>query len=176
MKQLKLSYIGSFRTKADERRRGKATWRKIRTKILERDDYTCVYCGYRDVNSKQVNHIDGNPKNNAEDNLETICHECEMINHSGFWAQVQDIVEVYRESKYSQNDIIRLTRELRAQGKTDEAIRDYLGVRERVPWEEDLDYLSKLFGFISSRPFRKIPKPLLSEEEQQERLEDRKNW
>jgi len=40
---------------------------------------------------------------------------------------------------------------------------------------EDLDYLSSLFGFINSNPFKKMPKPLLSEEEQKERLKDRAN-
>ena len=175
LKPLKLGYVGSWRTKADERRRGKATWKNIRRRILERDNYTCVYCEYRDENAKQVNHIDGNPKNNADDNLETICHECEKINHSGFWAQVQGTLEVYQESKYNQNDIIRFTRELRQKGSTDEEIKVFLGLKNRVTWEEDLGYLSTLFGFISSRPFRSMSKPLLSEEEQKDRLGDRAN-
>ncbi|TMI23042.1 DUF1129 domain-containing protein [Candidatus Bathyarchaeota archaeon] len=134
-----------------------------------------MYCEYGDENAKQVNHIDGNPKNNAEDNPETICHDCEKINHSGFWAQVQGILEVYQESKYNQNEIIRFTRELRQKGKPDEEIKAFLGLKNPVAWEEDPDYLSKLFGFISSRPFRRMPKPLLSEEEQKDRLGDRAN-
>jgi len=48
-------------------------------------------------------------------------------------------------------------------------------LKNPVAWEEDPDYLSKLFGFISSRPFRRMPKPLLSEEEQKDRLGDRAN-
>src|SRR5213594_54593 len=107
---------------------------------------------------------------------ETICRDCHKILHSGFWAQEQDFLEIYQESNYSQNEIIRHTRDLRARGKTDEEIKEFLGLKSPMPWEEDLDYLGKLFGFISSRAFKRMQKPLLSEEEQKERLEGRANW
>ena len=122
-------------------------------------------------NAIQVNHIDGNPKNEADDNLEVVCRDCHKILHSGFWALKQGILEIYAESNYNQNDIVRMTRKLRANGKKDEEIRDLLGLKRQVEWEEDLDYLSKLFGFISSRPFKQMPKLFLSEEEQRRRLE-----
>lgn len=158
----------------------KAAWKNIRRRIFQLDNYSCVYCEYRNEDIKhneiQVNHIDGNPKNIDESNLETACRDCHRILHSGMWALAQDKLEVYQESNYSQKDIIILTRELRARGKKDEEIRDFLGLKGRVPWEADLDYLSKLFGFINSNPFKKMPKPLISEEEQRERLEDRANW
>src|SRR2546427_11424289 len=137
---------------------GKATWKKIRLKIFERDNFTCVYCEYRNSNISenevQVNHVDGYPKNNSEDNLETVCRDCHRVLHSGFWALKQDKLEVYQESKYDQKDIITTTRELRAKGKTDEEIRQFLGLKGRVPWVEDRDYLSGLFGFINSNPFK----------------------
>jgi len=105
--------------------------------------------------------------------LETICEHCEKINHSGFWAHEQNILEIYEESKYGQNNIIRITRDLRNQGRPDEEIKEYLGLKRRVPWKEDRDYLTNLFGFVSSRRFERRPKPLLSEEEQRERLDER---
>jgi hypothetical protein len=125
----------------------------------------------------QVNHLDGNPKNNIDSNLETICLDCHRITHSGLWAEVFHIVEVYERSRYSQNDIVRLTRELRPQGKSDSEIKQFLGLEGQVPWEQDLEYLSKRYGFISSRNIpKRIGKPLLSEAEQREELETRERW
>ena len=176
MKPLKLGFEISWRTKADRRFSRSATWKKIRLRVFERDNFTCAYCDYRDTdirrNEIQINHINGNPKNNNESNLETVCRDCHRILHSGFWALEQNKLEVYQESKYGQNDIIILTRKLRAQGKKDEEIRDFLGLKGPVQWMEELDYLSTRFGFINSNPFKRMPKLLLSEEEQKRRLEE----
>ncbi len=100
---------------------------EIRNRILERDNHTCAYCEYKNEDEMHVNQIDGNPKNDSDDNLESVCRDCEKFNHAGFWSRVQGILELYQESKYSQNDIIIRTRELRSQGKTDQEIKELLG-------------------------------------------------
>jgi len=100
-----------------------------------------------------------------------------MITHSGLFCAILGIVEVYAESKYTQNEIVRITRKMRQEGQSDDEIRQFLGLRKRAPWKQDLKYLSRLYGFISSRkPTRRSPKPLLTENEQKEVLRDRKNW
>ncbi len=87
------------------------------------------------------------------------------------------MLEVYEQSRYNQNDIIRLTRDMRKQGKSDEEIKLSLGLEKTVRWKQDLTYLSKLFGFINSRtPIRLGGRPLLSETEQSEALKERERW
>jgi rubredoxin len=151
-------------------------WKTIRLQVLSRDDYACQYCGFRAEKGMQVNHIDGNPKNNEDSNLEVICRECHMIMHSGLWCKVRKVILVFKRSHYTQNEIIKMTRELRTAGKTDEEIMKILRLEEQVPWKEDLNYLSGLFGFITSASFHDTPKPHLTEKDQQKRLDNRGQW
>ena len=129
----------------------KEEWKKLRLKILKQDDYTCKYCGFRAEKWQIVHHIDGNPNNNDESNLETICPMCNLIHHAGQGCVVQDIVDLYKKSKYSQNEIIKITRKMRAERKSDEEIIKFLGLKEKVPFKMDKKYLEKLFGFVTSR-------------------------
>lgn len=123
-----------------------------------------------------VNHIDGNPKNNDESNLEVVCSQCHMIMHSGLWVAVKRVVQLYKTTKYPQNEIIRITREMRVSQKNDEQIISFLGLEEPMPWKQDLDYLKQLVGFITSTKPVKRAKPHLTEEEQKEALSNRNNW
>lgn len=52
---------------------GSSKWRAIRLIVLTEDCWTCKQCGgYGD----QVDHMDGDPMNNARSNLQTLCHAC----------------------------------------------------------------------------------------------------
>lgn len=50
--------------------------------ILQKYKYTCVNCG---VQNEQlwVHHIDGNRKNNQENNLVPLCMRCHRAGHTG---------------------------------------------------------------------------------------------
>jgi hypothetical protein len=124
-----------------------------------------------------INHIDGNPKNNDEANLETVCQMCHMIMHSGLWCATYKVIDLYLESKYSQNDIIRITREMREKGKSDNEIVKFLGLRKPTPWRQDLKYLANLFGFISSRKPQFVPsRAYLTEQQQKDAIRHRDKW
>lgn len=129
-------------------------WKSIRARILKRDNYTCQYCGYCSEKYQIIHHLDENPNNNNEDNLVTICQMCNVIMHSGQGCVVKGIVELYKESKFGQNEVIRITREMRDSGKSDGEIIQFLGLKNKVPFKMDKAYLRKLFGFVTSRDTR----------------------
>lgn len=177
-KTLVLGYELAWRTEEDKRFMKSAKWKKIRNTILDRDIFTCQYCGMSPERKfLHINHIDGNPKDHTEKNLEVICAACHKIAHSGLWAMVFKTVDVYEESKFNQNEIIRITGEMREKGKSDDEIIEFLGLIKKVPWKQDLNYLSSKFGFITSRKMNKSNAGVvLTETKQKESLINRSNW
>lgn len=177
MKKLVLSYELAWRTSEDQKFMKTKTWKEIRQRILDRDNYTCQYCGVQRKEHMQINHISGNPKDHSDVNLEVICSSCHHITHSGLWCAVFKTMDVYEESKYSQNEIIRITGKMRDEGKTDDEIIEFLGLKNKIPWKQDRDYLSTKYGFITSRkPDKTSSGVTLTEEEQKQSLQNRKNW
>lgn len=126
-------------------------WQKLRKTILQRDEYACQYCDFKSKKYQIVHHIDGNPQNNSDDNLVVICQMCNLVEHAGQGCVVQGVVELYEKSKFSQNEIIKITREMRDDEKTDSEIIDFLGLKEKVPFKMEREYLSKLYGFVTER-------------------------
>jgi hypothetical protein len=129
----------------------KEEWRALRLKILNRDKFVCRYCDFKADKWQIVHHIDGNPNNNAESNLETICPMCNLIHHAGQGCVVQGIVDLYKKSKFNQNEIIQITRRMRSEGKSDEEIIKFLGLKDQVPFLMNKNYLKALLGFVTSR-------------------------
>ena len=126
-------------------------WKTLRLEILKRDDYTCRYCGFKAAKWQIVHHIDGNPNNNNKRNLVTVCQMCNLIHHAGQGCAVQNVVDLYKKSNYSQNEIIQITRKMRSQVKPDSEIILFLGLKKKMPFKTDKKYLQKLFGFLTSR-------------------------
>lgn len=127
-------------------------WRSLRRGILERDSNACAYCGYRAEKYQIVDHIDGNPENNSGDNLQVICQMCNLVKHAGFGCVVEGVVDLYRKSRYNQNGVMRLTREMRDRGANDSRIINFLGLEEQAPFKMNREYLKCLYGFVTSRP------------------------
>lgn len=57
----------------------------VRRYMFEKYESKCCKCGWCEVNKKtgnvplQINHIDGDHKNNSEDNLELVCPNCHSL-------------------------------------------------------------------------------------------------
>lgn len=141
----------SWRTKKEKQKSRTEEWRSLRGKILLRDDHTCAYCGYKAEKYQIVDHIDGNPNNNDSANLQVICQMCNLIKHSGFGCEVLDVVDLYEDSGYSQNETIIMTRNLRDEGKTDKEIIEQIGLKRPASFKMDRDHLKRLTGFVTSR-------------------------
>ena len=125
--------------------------KQVRQQVLKRDNNTCTFCGFQAEKYMMAHHINDNPNDLRLENLEIICPMCNLILHVGQGAVIQGIVDLYKESKFSQEDIMRITRQLRALGKSDEEIIQKLGLKGKSPFKQDLNYLKDLYGFITSR-------------------------
>jgi len=157
MKELFPSFANpaTWRTAKDAEELTQEEWKELRRRILQRDNYTCRYCGFRAEKFQIVHHMDGNHANNDEDNLETVCPMCNLVHHAGQGCVVQGLVDLYEKSDYSQNEIIIITRRMRTQGKKDEEIIKALGLERKVPFKMDRNYLRHLFGFVTCRIARR---------------------
>jgi len=157
---LSLSYSPS--TNWRESKTADKGWPAKRQAILKRDEYTCAYCGYKSLKYQVVHHIDHSPDNDDENNLQTVCQMCNLILHAGQGCALLGVVDLYEYSNYSQIDIIRITREIRASGKKDKEIVEFLGLRHKFRGSGGYsafgtvkDYLGSIFGFVSSRKPKK---------------------
>ena len=72
------------RKQAFDKRRGSSSqrgydwrWRKLRAVVLA-EEPLCRFCGEQGfvVSAEEVDHIDGNSRNNARDNLRPLCRGC----------------------------------------------------------------------------------------------------
>jgi intracellular multiplication protein IcmJ len=76
----------------------------VRRSALERDKYTCRYCGFQCKPSRsqakanyymQVHHRDDDHHNNSLENLVAACMHCHAVQHIGFWGSNGEAALVY---------------------------------------------------------------------------------
>lgn len=84
-------------------------WRNVRAQVLERDNYSCVYCGVRARKFMQVNHVGAEDSHDVS-NLETVCKPCHQVLHMGINSSEGNVSVI--TTHVEQADIVRLTRRL----------------------------------------------------------------
>lgn len=50
-------------------------------RVMERDDHTCFYCGFRSDKFQEVHHLNDDHDDNTENNLVTVCPLCHQSHH-----------------------------------------------------------------------------------------------
>lgn len=88
MRKLELSVKRSiFRHDDPEKEHYDEEFSNTRQSILERDRFTCHYCGLQSRKWQEIHHIDDNHANNTPKNLVTVCVLCHACFHIGFSGQ-----------------------------------------------------------------------------------------
>lgn len=72
-------------------------WQKRRLEILQRDDWTCIWCGCKEK-TLHVHHFcytkGKEPWEAQEDELGTVCEDCHMLIHVKLPVPIQEIFDV----------------------------------------------------------------------------------
>lgn len=73
----------------------------LRTEILQRDNYSCRFCGFKSAKFQEFHHLDADYDNCTKENLITACNLCHQIHHMaaiamgsrGFFCTVQELTQ-----------------------------------------------------------------------------------
>lgn len=81
----------------------------VRQQVLERDDHTCAYCGFKAEKYQEVHHLDDDHGHNQLTNLVTACTFCHMDFHLAM-AGIRNAGVIIFCPEYSQADLNNLVR------------------------------------------------------------------
>jgi len=101
-----------------------AQWRQLRQKIMNRDNWTCRFCGIRSEKYMVCDHIDGNASNNDPTNLGVNCPTCDKIRHCGLAGSTGQLILLW--SDLSQVEIVQKTHQ-------------FYRINRRVPKPDEVD-------------------------------------
>lgn len=89
-------------------------FRKVRPKVLERDDHTCRFCGFRSDRYQEVHHRNDDHHDQDPDNLLTVCPLCHLCHHIGYAGAGNHATLIYfgRDAGLGQADLNQLVRAL----------------------------------------------------------------
>jgi hypothetical protein len=121
---------------------------ELRNKILERDDYTCCFCGHRALKWMNVHHKSST--DNSPDNLQTLCVACHAVLHIGLNLQY-GAIEIWK-GKIPQIEIVRNTRKGVAGGKSLSQIKKAFLLKKGPYPPNSIKYADDLIQQIGNSP------------------------
>ncbi|MDE2466037.1 MAG: HNH endonuclease [Alphaproteobacteria bacterium] len=125
--------------------------------MLERDHNACQFCGHVARKYMNVHHLNESGENNP-DNLITCCVACHAVLHVGRNLTL-GVVEVW-ESKLSQVEIVRATREGVKSGKTLQAIKKTLKLKKGLYPPGSIEYANTIVASMGKSPRASLEEPL----------------
>lgn len=137
-----------------------AAFSAVRTEVLQRDNYTCRFCGFKAAKYQEVHHLDDNHQNNATQNLLTVCNLCHQVFHYGVTAMRNGafIAAIPELTQAELNNIVRAIHV--AEYVADAAVRDKLKSLFASFQYRGSDTLKTLFGLDISNLY--VPTEVLS--------------
>lgn len=97
-------------------------FQRHRKKALERDSYTCRFCGFRNNKYQEVHHFNDDHADNRLENLVTTCPYCHMCQHIGLAGTNKEAILIYRP-ELTQVQIHHLVRTAQIAERTYDAMR-----------------------------------------------------
>jgi intracellular multiplication protein IcmJ len=85
----------NWRMYDDGREEADQEFQLVRKKVLQRDDYTCRFCGFKALSWMEVHHLNDDHTDNRLDNLITACQFCHMCQHIGLAGTNEEAVLIW---------------------------------------------------------------------------------
>ena len=70
-------------------------FKHVRKSVLDRDDKTCRFCGFKASSWQEVHHLNDDHHDNRKENLVTACMFCHMIQHIGLAGKNKEAILVW---------------------------------------------------------------------------------
>jgi len=131
-------------------------WKRIRQIVLERENWTCVFCKHRARKWMNLHHV-RNSRDNSPKNLVPVCFACHAVLHIGYNLGL-GIIEIWK-SKLPQVQIVRRTREAVRKGRTLASIKTSLRLTRGPLPPKSVDYANSLVSSMgrASRAYLGAP-------------------
>lgn len=125
----------------------------VRAEVLQRDGYTCRFCGFKASKYQEVHHLDDNHQNNDPQNLLTICNLCHQVHHLGMCA-MRNSGFVAAIPELTQTEINNIVRAIHVSTLIANAtVRDRLKSLFAIFQFRGIDTLKSLYGLDISNPY-----------------------
>jgi len=134
-----------------------AEWRQIRQIAMERENWTCIYCGHRALKWMNGHHI-GDSGIHTPENIAPVCVACHAVLHIGR-SLVKRIVEVW-ECELSQVEVVQFTRSGVKNGLALSEIKKQLPIRRGTYQPTSTQYANDLIQNIGEAHRAYLAQPL----------------
>jgi len=132
-------------------------WQRIRKLVLERDNWTCLFCGHRALKWMNLHHLEDSFDNTPE-NLAPVCVACHAVLHMGLSLK-NGVLEIW-ECDTSQVEIVRSTRESIKRGLSLAEFKSRLSLKRGMYPPDSTQYANDLICKMGKAPRAYLDEPL----------------